>query len=113
MSRAIFDKLRNARYSNNQPIFDLGFSRRKVVLESSVVGDFEIVERRLDFGNAEQRRKTRNAFEILGQTYFLIRDRVDTKKIYTTDSPAIDPKDPGNTRGPRRTRHTSLNEDDK
>lgn len=74
-----------------------------------MVGDFLIVERRLDFGTAEQRRKTKTAFEVLGQTYFLNRDLVDTKKIYptTTDSPAIEAKKPRNTLG----RRSSLNLD--
>ena len=108
LSRAIFDKLRCARYSNNQPIFDLGFGN----YEANLVGDFEIVERRLDFGNAEERRKTQSSFEVLGQTYFLIRDRFEKKKIYPTDSPSVNVN--GELRRTtRRTRHTSLNEDDR
>ena len=76
-----------------------------------MVGHFVIEERRLDFGSAEQRRKTRTAFEVLGQTYFLNRDLVDTKKIYSTDSPATEQR--LTRRNTRRTRHTSINEDDK
>ena len=112
LSRAIFDKLRTARYSNNQPIFDLGFigSNQK----TNLVGDFEIEERKLDFGNAEQRRKTKSSFEVSGQSFFLIRDRFEKKKIYPTaeESPAIGGGD-GPRRTTRRTRHTSLNEDDR
>ena len=80
LSRAIFDKLRTARYSNDQPIFDLGFigSNQK----TNLVGDFEIEERKLDFGNAEQRRKTKSSFEVLGQTFFLIRDRFEKKNQF-------------------------------
>ena len=110
LSRAIFDKLRTARYSNNQPIFDLGFIGGNY--QSNLIGDFEIVERKLDFGNAEQRRKTKSSYDVLGQTFFLIRDRFEKKKIYPTESPLVGSGD-GPRRTTRRTRHTSLNEDDR
>ena len=48
------------------------------------VGDFDIAERRTDFGSDDARRKSLSSYEVLGQTYFLIRDRVEKKKVYLT-----------------------------
>ena len=48
------------------------------------VGNFEIAERRIDFGDADQRRKSMSSYEVLGQTYFLVRDRIEKRRVYET-----------------------------
>ena len=48
------------------------------------VRNFEIAERRIDFGDADQRRKSMSSYEVLGQTYFLVRDRIEKRRVYET-----------------------------
>ena len=93
----------------------LKFTTNKRKESVADVGNFEIAERRIDFGDADQRRKesgihepttirlplvvrrgrlgyryvdpwnkSLSSYEVLGQTYFLVRDRIEKRRVYET-----------------------------